>query len=103
MDGIWIGIVIAVFLVFAISWFFKGPTKNIWQVILRSTRYAVFFAPAIAGGEGFGLPAPFILAAPINATLPRLLPNLVLTPFAATWSLIFLVQYACFRASLNKP
>jgi hypothetical protein len=99
MDYIWVGIVVASFLILSFSWTCKEVPKNLWQVVLRTTRYAVFFSPAIAGGEGFGLPAPFILAAPINATLPHSLPILVLTPFAVTWLVIFFYQYARHRSS----
>jgi len=101
MNVIWVVFVLSIFALFVLSYSkqFRKPPETSVELAVRTLRHAVYFAPAIAGGDGFGLPAPFFIAAPINATYPTLLPVLVLAPFAATWLFLFWLRYPPYRVA----
>jgi hypothetical protein len=60
------------------------------RFILSVHRYACFLAPGLAGYEGFGLPAPFLVALAIDVTYPPAL-RMPLLLFGLTWAIVALV------------
>jgi hypothetical protein len=76
--------------IFIATFKFKAEKNRYLQLILSVHRYACFLAPGLAGYEGFGLPAPFLVAIAIDVTYPPAL-RMPLLLFGLTWVVVFLV------------